>query len=157
MGEAPKSSGPHPLVGAVAVALLAALLASAKAAGLRDGDFVHLWLGGNALVEVGSSALYDAETHRTLMSADFDGSPRETLWAARNDALGAFFYPPPAGLFYAPFGALPVHTAGMVHAVLAALGVALAGVLIGGATRLGRVAGVALVLSTPALLHNHVL
>lgn len=140
-----------------AVALLCAGLATARPAGQRDGDFVHLWLGGHALVTEGSGAIYAPSTHRQLLDSTFKGAPPSELWAARNDTLGAFFYPPPAALAYAPLGALPLRVAATLHAVLAWLGAAAAGSLIGQSTGLGRVAGVAIGLSTPALFHNHVL
>ncbi len=138
-------------------ALLALGLATASAAGHRDGDFVHLWLGGRALVTQGPAALYDPMAHQQILSDTFAGAPPASLWSPRNDTLGAFFYPPPAALAYAPWGALPLHTAGTLHAALAWLGAALAGAIIGRWSRLGWAAGIALTLTTPALLHNHVL
>jgi len=154
----PQASRPPSLVSVgIAVALLVAGLATARAAGSRDGDFVHLWVGGHALVTDGPSAVYDPDVHRRLLHSTFDGSPPEELWAARNDDLGAFFYPPPAAVAYAPLGALDLRTAGPLHAALAWLGAAAAGAIVGRISRLGMVAGVALTLATPALFHNHVL
>jgi len=118
---------------------------------------VHLWLGGHALLEHGGAALYDPATHLKLLSAAFDGAPPAELWAGRNDHLGAFFYPPPMALFYAPLGGLAVHLAGTIHAVLSFLGITAAGVVLGRWSRLGAVFTLLVLLTTPALFHNHVL
>lgn len=140
-----------------AVALLSAGLATARPAGQRDGDFVHLWLGGHALVTEGAAAVYSPQAHRRLLDDAYLGQPPSELWADRNTALGAFFYPPPAAVAYAPLGALPVRLAATLHAAIAWVGAAAAGGLIGRVTGLGAFAGVALALSTPAMFHNHVL
>lgn len=154
---APEADGPPLWAVGLLTALVLAGLLSAPAAGARDGDFVHLWLGGHALWEAGPAALYDPGVHRALLEAAYDGTPPAELWASRNDLFGAFFYPPPTGLAYAPLGALPVRLAGTLHAGVAWLGVGLAGLLLGRWTGLGRVFGLLVVFTTPAVFHNHVL
>ena len=59
----------------------------------KAGDFSHLWVGGRALVTAGPGGLYDPATHKALLEAAL-GPLGDTLWASRNDQLGAFFYPP---------------------------------------------------------------
>ncbi len=152
-----KPSPPSLLAVAVLVALVMFGFATAPAAGARDGDFVHLWMGGHAWVSEGAAAIYAPEVHRSLLAHAFDGAPPESLWAARNDRFGAFFYPPVAAMFYGPLGLLPVHTAGLVHAVLSWLGVRAAAGLASRWLRLGPVAAALVVLTTPAFFHNHVL
>ena len=156
MATDPPPGPPLWAVGLLTALLLCGLL-TAPAAGAREGDFVHLWLGGHALWSVGPAGLYDPELHRSLLSEVYAGAIPAELWAGRNDRLGAFFYPPPMGLFYALVGGLELRLAGTIHAALAVLGGAAAGALIGRFTRLGAVFGMLVVLSTPALFHNHVL
>ena len=161
MGESRSEDAPPEgpslwLVALLTATVLAGLL-TAPAAGARDGDFVHLWLGGHALWSVGPSALYDPVQHRMLLEAVFGGAPPDALWAGRNDLLGAFFYPPPMALPYALFGALPLRVAATAHAMVAVVGAVCAGWTVARLSGLGRVAAIVLVLTTPALFHNHVL
>ena len=151
-----KDNGPGKVLrfGAV-VALVCALLFTAGAAGQRGGDFLHLWVGGH-LVQAGrAEALYSPADQRAALLAVW---PADSVpWAPRNDSLGAFFYPPPAALAYAPLGMMAPARAGMVHAVLHTGALCLAGVLLARLVGLGRSAGVLLVLACPASFHGHVL
>ena len=125
-------------------------LAASPIAAARDADFTHLWAAGVAWLE---GAAYSPALQREALF----GAVEEPLWAARNDALGSFFYPPSALFLYGPLGALPVHTAGLVMALLnAALGV-LAGVLIARLTGNPVVGGVAVVLLYPSFFFAYVL
>ena len=132
------------------VALVVFYLAASPSAAARDADFTHLWAAGAAWLE---GAAYNPVLQKELLF----GAVEEPLWAARNDALGTFFYPPSALFLYGPLGAMPVHTAGLVMAVLnAALGV-LAGVLIARVTGRSPMAGVAVVLLYPSFFFAYVL
>ncbi len=157
----PAADVPKPRPSLWAVAALAALVAlglgTAAAAGARGGDFVHLWLGGHAWITEGAAALYAPEVHRELLAQAHSGELPPELWAGRNDRFGAFFYPPPAALAYAPLGMLPVVIAGTVHAVLSFLAVLVGGVMAGRWLGVGSVPALLVVLTTPAFFHNHVL
>lgn len=83
----------------------------------RQGDFVHLWLGGQAAIQQPwGSGLYDPAIHWALL-AEMDLST-EQYWGARFEQLGLFFYPPMAALLYAPLGSLSLNTAAGVMALL---------------------------------------
>ena len=143
------------------VVLLVFYLFTVPVAARRDGDFVHLWVGGRALIEGGAAGLYDPALHARLLDEALPGGLTEALWAPRNAQLGAFFYPPPAGLLYAPLGALPLRTAAAVHgglvigaAALAAWGLARLGRREGG---LGLVGAGALIGAMPSFFFSFVL
>lgn len=139
------------------VGLSAAYAGTAPAAAARDGDLVHLWIGGAAAARGEGDRLYDPALHRALLAEAFPGGPPAALWSPRNDALGAFFYPPPAALGYAPLGSLPMRVAARVHPYLhlgAGLGAAAALARLSG---LGGWAAAAVVLTAPATFHGHVL
>jgi hypothetical protein len=142
---------------ALVALLLGAAALTAGAAADRQGDFVHLWLGGRLAAAGGGPALYDPVAQRRALDAALGGSTPDRLWAPRNDALGAFFYPPPAALAYAPLGALPLRTAGLLHALLHAAGAAAAGLLLARWAGLRASAGALLVLTCPAAFFGHVL
>lgn len=139
------------------VGILALLLGTAGAAADRQGDFVHLWLGGQRAASGAGAALYAAEGQRQALAEALGAAVPAGLWAPRNELLGAFFYPPPAALLYAPLGALPLRLAGVAHAVLHALAALLSGLLLARWAGLRPTAGALLVLSCPAVLHGHVL
>jgi hypothetical protein len=141
---------PHPLAWAGAWALVVFYIAAAPLAAARMGDFTHLWVGGAAWLE---GAAYDPVTQRSLLEAAMG----QAAWAARNDSLGAFFYPPTALLLYIPMGLLPLNAAATVMAVLnAALGV-LGGWLLSRLTRLSLPAAVAVVLLFPGFFFAYAL
>jgi hypothetical protein len=139
------------------VGLLALLLGTAGAAADRQGDFVHLWLGGQRAASGAGAALYAAEGQRRALAEALGTAVPASLWAPRNDVLGAFFYPPPAALLYAPLGALHLRLAGVAHAVLHAIAALLSGLVLARWAGLRPTAGALLVLSCPAVLHGHVL
>ncbi len=156
MSAAPLPAG-EALRRALVALLLGAAALTAGAAADRQGDFVHLWVGGHLAAAGGGPALYDPAAQRRALDAALGGSTPERLWAPRNDALGAFFYPPPAALAYAPLGALPLRTAGLLHALLHAAGAAAAGLLLARWAGLRASAGALLVLACPAAFFGHVL
>ncbi len=121
---------PGPAAFAALVALAVAHVFAVPIAAGRNGDFVHLWAGGRALQQGGGAALYDPRWHKALITEALGALPPD-LWSSRNDALGAFFYPPATGLVYAPLGALPLPVAAGVHAVLVLVAGALAAVGLG--------------------------
>ncbi len=85
-------------------------LLSLPFAAARGGDFVHLWLGGQAAIQrPWGSTLYDPTTHYQLLTNT--ELPLDGYWSERYEQLGVFFYPPVAALFYTPLGSLPLTTA----------------------------------------------
>ncbi len=141
----------------VVTALVVGLLWTVPIAAARDADGVHLWLGGHTLVRAGAAALYDPIAQLSLLSSAFGGAVPDDLWAGRNDLLGAFFYPPPAALLYAPVGLLPVHTATLVLPVVSLVAFLGAGGLLSRVTGLRPFAAVGATLLVPAVFHCHVL
>ncbi|MBO84169.1 MAG: hypothetical protein CL927_02325 [Deltaproteobacteria bacterium] len=142
---------------AALAALVAAGLGTAGAAGVRGGDFVHLWLGGHAWIIEGPGGIYDPSVHRALLEQAYSGAVPSELWAGRNDRFGAFFYPPPAALAYGLWGSMPVLLAGTVHAVVSFIGVLFGGLLVARWLRVSSIVALLVVLTTPAFFHNHVL
>ena len=142
---------------AALVATVVAYVFTLPVAGRRDGDFVHLWVGGKALLQGGGAGLYDPVLQRGLLDAAFPAGLPAELWAARNDLLGAFFYPPPAALFYAPLGALDLHRAGSLHAGLVLLAAGAVVGLLGRRTGLGPVGAGLLTLTLPSFFFGYVL
>jgi hypothetical protein len=82
----------------------------------KRGDFVPLWVGGRTVALGMADKLYDPSTHYAIL-ADTGIDARE-FHNPRHDRLGMFWYPPPAALFYAPFGALPLTVAEAAQAGL---------------------------------------
>lgn len=139
------------------VSIVVGLVWTAPLAAQRNADFVHLWLGGHALVEAGTAALYDPLAQLGLLESALGGAVPDDLWAERNDRIGAFFYPPPAALVYAPLGLLALPTAATVQPLISLLCFGLAGLLLSRWTGLSRLPALAATLWMPAALHSHVL
>ncbi len=131
-------------------ALVVFYLGAAPLAAARSGDFTHLWAGGAAWLQ---GAAYDPATQRALLEAALENP----AWAARNDALGAFFYPPVALLLYAPLGLLSLARAAVVMAVLDTLLGVTAGWMLSKLTRVSLAAGIALVLAFPGFFFAYAL
>ncbi len=89
-------------------------------AAIKDGDFIHLWVAGRTVATGQSDDLYTPETHYAILeeTAELDA---EQFWGERYDLLGVFFYPPFAGLFYAPFGYFSPLIAQGIHAAVTIL------------------------------------
>ncbi len=83
----------------------------------HDVDFAHLWLGGRVVASGHADALYDPATQERVYRAVDPGEERGVAWVPRNATVGAFFYPPPTALAYAPLGRLPLGRAAVVMAV----------------------------------------
>jgi hypothetical protein len=82
----------------------------------KDGDFVPLWVGGRVVAHGMADKLYDPSTHYAILADT--GIDARAFHNPRHDRLGMFWYPPPAALFYAPFGMLPLTMAEAAQAVL---------------------------------------
>jgi hypothetical protein len=82
----------------------------------KHGDFVALWVGGRTVALGMADKLYDPSTHYAILAAT--GIDAREFHNPRHDRLGMFWYPPPAALFYAPFGALPLTVAEPAQAIL---------------------------------------
>ncbi len=124
--ESRAQSGLSPLGFGVVVGLVVLYCFCIPWAADKLGDFCHLWAAGHSAVVLGPGGLYAPAAHYLVLT-DALGPLGPELWASRNDTLGAFFYPPATGLFYAGLGLLPLRTAGLVHGalyVLSALGAA---------------------------------
>lgn len=148
---------PHPVAVALAAAGLAFYLFTVPLAAKREGDFVHLWVGGHLVASGQGAQLYDRAAQRAALAAVYGEVPGR-LWAPRNDRVGLFFYPPPGGLAYAPFGLLPP-SAGAKAAALAALAgaVGAAALLRGLAPALSLPARLALILAFPGFFYSFAL
>lgn len=125
----PQHRRPPPLAFAGAMALVTAYLSTTPLAGRKDGDFVHLWIAGRLALRRAGARLYDEAAQLAVLR---EAVPTGALpaWGPQEETLGAVLYPPPAALLLAPFGALPLHRAATVMALVAVgLGVASAWLL----------------------------
>ncbi len=87
----------------------------------QDKDWSHLWLGGRMVTSGQSARLYDPQAQlQTYRRDDPNGQP-PAVWAARNDILGCFNYPPPTALGYAALAWMPMQQAAVVSALLTLL------------------------------------
>ncbi len=82
----------------------------------RDGDIVHMWIGGRTIALGQLDSLYDPATHYEILEDSHVVA--DEFWGGRYDILGAFFYPPPTALLYATVGWLDLYQAQIAVAVL---------------------------------------
>ncbi len=82
----------------------------------KDGDFVHLWVGARTITSGQPAALYDPDLHYDIL--DRSHVDAAEFWGPRYDIIGVFFYPPLAGLLYAPVSWLPLFEAQFVTGIL---------------------------------------
>ena len=88
-------------------------------AAVKNGRFIHLWVAGRTIATGQSDQLYDPPHYAILeQTKTLDA---DQYWGERYDTLGVFFYPPFAGLFYAPFGFYTPTIAQAIHALLTIL------------------------------------
>ncbi len=106
---------------AVTIAVAIAYVYMARLPGLYDKDWVHLWTAGRMVATGQGAALYEPALHYAILQETYGGDVPSGMWPARNQEHGVFFYPPPAGLFYAAFGWMARAPACTVHALMCVL------------------------------------
>ena len=123
----------------------------------KQGDFVHLWIGGRAVVLGGGASLYDPATHLAILQST--GYSLSLFWAASNDVLGAFYYPPTAVLWYGFLALFPLVTAQAIQASITWILVIMCGALISeiSAKRISTSWAIALLFLSPAVFDSFAL
>lgn len=84
----------------------------------HDKDWSHLWLGGRMIVTGHADRLYDPHAQVEVYRQADPEKKSPTVWSARNEIVGGFFYPPPTALGYAALAWLPMRHAAVVNAYL---------------------------------------
>jgi hypothetical protein len=123
----------------------------------KQGDFVHLWIGGRAVLLGGGAYLYNPESHLEILQST--GYPVSAFWGAGHALIGAFYYPPPAILWYAPLALFPLATAQAIQAVVTWALVLVCGFLISNLAgkRLSLSWSIALLFLSPPVFHSFAL
>lgn len=112
------AGGPSIPIFALFVAVVVAYAFCTVIAAQRNGDFVHLWIGGRLASEGRWAELYDVTAQSEVLARAFPLGVPPSLWASRNYLIGVFFYPPSAALLYSGLGSFLLPFAAGFQALL---------------------------------------